>query len=47
MVLSSFIFKVIVIDANQDISILARTYSILAKLVWKSIPKELRTEVQI
>jgi len=35
--------QVIVIDADQDISILSRTYSKLAKMVWKMIPKELRT----
>merc|ERR1712168_1476731 len=35
--------QVIVIDADQDISILSRTYRTLAKMVWKMIPKELRT----
>lgn len=35
--------QVIVIDADQDLSTLSRTYSTLAKMVWKMIPKELRT----
>eukprot|EP00092_Neocalanus_flemingeri_P070022 GFUD01085897.1.p1 GENE.GFUD01085897.1~~GFUD01085897.1.p1 ORF type:complete len:274 (-),score=102.23 GFUD01085897.1:573-1394(-) len=35
--------QVIIIDANQDISILAGTYSNLAKMIWRMIPKELRT----
>ena len=36
-------FQVIIIDADQDISTLSRTYSTLAKMVWRMIPKELRT----
>ena len=36
-------FQVIIIDADQDISTLSRTYSALAKMVWRMIPKELRT----
>ena len=35
--------QVIVNDADQDLSTLSRTYSTLAKMVWKMIPKELRT----
>ena len=39
-----FIFsQVIIIDADQDISTLAKTYSNLAKMVWRFIPKQLRT----
>jgi len=35
--------QVIIIDADQDISTLAKTYSNLAKMVWRFIPKQLRT----
>ena len=34
--------QVLVINADQDISVLTKTYSKLAKMIWKLIPKELR-----
>ena len=34
--------QVLVINADQDISVLTRTYSKLAKMIWKLIPKEMR-----
>lgn len=34
--------QVLVINADQDISVLTRTYSKLAKMIWKLIPKEIR-----
>ena len=38
--------QVLVINADQDLSVLTRTYSKLAKMIWKLIPKELR-KVQV
>ena len=35
--------QLIVIDADQDISVLSKTYSKLAKAIWKTVPKELQT----
>ena len=34
--------QVLVINADQDISLLTKTYSKLAKMIWKLIPKEMR-----
>lgn len=34
--------QVLVINADQDISILTKTYRKLAKMIWKLIPKEMR-----
>ena len=34
--------QVLVINADQDISVLTKTYSKLAKMIWKLIPKEMR-----
>jgi len=36
---------VIVIDANQDISVLQKTYRKLAKDIYKSIPEEMKTDI--
>ena len=36
-------FQVITIDANPDLSELAKTYSELAEMIWKIIPEKLRT----
>ena len=35
--------QLLVIDADQDISVLSKTYSKLAKAIWKAVPKELQT----
>merc|ERR1711915_749581 len=35
--------RVIVIDANKDISVLSETYKYLAKAIFRSIPKQLRS----
>lgn len=35
--------RVVVVDANKDISLLAETYRYLAKAIFRSIPKQLRS----